>query len=206
MTHAGSYYGALALACIVAAFSLVQNSVEGVIASMLISPIGGPITAFASTVAAGRVAVSDLIRIGVSAAAMFAAGYGVRAFVTRVGSGRPRTPSSDARYTDEMKKRSTSFVFASVFAYATAIGIAMAIVSDANSVASTGLAIAISILPPVVNAGVLVRDAVDAARANDKVASGVYRRDAATSASLAGTNVVGVVIGVTAVAVWRRFG
>ena len=190
------YVSALSLASVVAAYSLVQDSVEGVVASMLISPIGVPVMAFVEMAAEGRSldAAAHAAILCASFVALFAVGFGVRAL-----SRTSRPPS----VTGEMRKRMATFDTARVFVYAATIGAAMAVVSASggDAVASTGLAIAVSILPPVVNSGVLVYDSVSASRANDSAKSTSLRQAAVTSASLAGVNVLGVVVGAAAAAV-----
>ena len=192
---AGAYYAKLALASCVAAFALVEDSTEGVVASMLISPLGPAILALASAVASMRVneASSHAVRLSASVAVMLVVGASVRAFQVR---GHRQV----AAMTGEMRKRTQRFSTASVLAYAATIGLAMAVpfMSD-DPVAAVGLAIAISILPPIVNAGILAYDAVSS---RERSVANVSAHGAATSASLAGLNVLGVVVSAVFVSLW----
>ena len=177
------YYAHLVLASLVAAFSLVQDSVEGVVASMLISPIGDPLLALAPAVYAGNVHVASSAAwtLAVSVPVMLGIGACVRAW------------DSSEQVTGEMRKRTEIFKVHNVLAYAMLIGAAMAAQTpNDTAVRATGLAIAIAILPPIVNAGILLFDAVRArARAAGK--GGVEARTGAMrSGGLAFVNVAGV--------------
>lgn len=180
-----TYYTNLALASLVAAFSLVQDSVEGVVASMLISPVGMPLLALAPAICSGDKAggLAAAVTLAVSVPIMMALGACVRAW----HGGREAS--------GEMRKRTATFQVRNVLAYAMLIGAAMAASSPGDTaVRATGLAIAISILPPIVNAGILAYDAVHAAGARKAKAQAEAKLGAQRSGTIALLNIGGVVL------------
>lgn len=162
------YWIKLVVAAVISAHALVGNSVEGVVASMLVSPLTDPLMMMAngSVEAATTTLASVMVCVAVGAA--------VRAWT---GPGRS--------VTQEMRKRTTPFDWRVAGAYAVVIGALMAGAGNVvGAVVAVGLAIAVSILPPLVNAGVVLMDG-DLAGAR-------------TSMALAGWNVAGVVAGAAA--------
>jgi len=159
MASIGNYYARLFLASLICAFALVQDSMEAVVASMLISPVGEPLYLIAPAALSGNIpilmgAIGTLV---VSTAAMLGVGASVRAWE----GGGPRN------LTREMSKRTTKFSKRDVFIYALLIGAAstttlpsLGLTSATAALFATGLAVAISILPPIVNAGALLYDAL----------------------------------------------
>ena len=190
--HLSAYAVRLAVAALVAALSLVSDSVEGVMASMLISPVGGPLTSIAPALVAGNfdMASSSLIASGASIVAAVVVGAVVRVF-----DGREKA-------TVEMRKRMIPFSVRNAFVFAAVIGSLMSLSALHNQGAGTlekvGLAIAISILPPAVNAGILFTDAVKRAGLGYEVHTS--RPEIVTSLRMTLVNMIGVVAGGLALA------
>lgn len=194
-----NYIARIVATSIIAAFSLVGNSVEGVIAAMLISPLGDPIGSFVPHVIAGRnaAALRDVGAVVASGALLFGVGAAVRMWDTRRG---PKPP------TVEMDKRNESFDVTNMLTYASLIGFVMALNSSATgpmqrastnsrALTSVGLAIAIAIAPPVVNAGIVFADRYQARAASARSKKLV---EIGRSLSLALINMAGLIIGGTA--------
>ena len=153
------YYARLFLASLICAFALVQDSLEAVVASMLISPVGEPLFLIAPAALSGNIPalMGAIGTLAVSIATMLGVGASVRAWE----GGGPRN------LTHEMSKRTSKFSKRDVFIYALLIGAAstttlpsLGLTSATAALFATGLAVAISILPPIVNAGALLFDAL----------------------------------------------
>lgn len=146
------YSARLLVASLVAALSLVSNSVEGVMASMLISPIGGPLTDLSRALVGGELnaASSSLVAVVGSIVVAALVGTGVRVW------------EGNSEVTEEMRKRMGPIRARNMIVFATVIGMLTSLSAlhskGAGTLEQVGLAIAISILPPAVNAGVLVAD------------------------------------------------
>ena len=97
-------------------------------------------------------AMSELATLALSVPIMLSLGAAVRVW------------DGGSSMTGEMSERTGAFRTRDVLAYAMLIGAAMAAAPAKDAaVRATGLAMAISILPPIVNAGVLMMDASRAA-------------------------------------------
>lgn len=153
------YFARLLLASLICGFALVQDSMEAVVASMLISPVGESLSLVATAALMGNVPalLGAIWTLVASVAVMLGVGAGVRAWE----GGSPRN------LTREMSKRTQKFSKRDVFVYALLIGAAstttlpsLGLTSATAALFATGLAVAISILPPIVNAGALIYDAL----------------------------------------------
>jgi uncharacterized membrane protein len=168
------YLVKLVAASAIAAHALVVDSVEGVVASMLVSPVIKPILVAVAAMAAGDSAavVTGATTTALSALVCVVTGAIVRAFV-------------GGEVTTEIRKRTAPFDRWFAFLYACAIGALMVFVGACDAVMSVGLAIAVSILPPLVAAGISL---------TDRDLSG-----ARSAAALAVYNILGVACGAAAV-------
>ena len=192
------YIARIIATSIIAAFSLVGNSVEGVIAAMLISPLGNPINSLVPHVIAGRntAVLREVGAVVASGALLFGVGAAVRMWDTRHG---PKLS------TVEMEKRNEPFDAINMLTYASLIGFVVALNSSATgpmqrattndrALTSVGLAIAIALAPPIVNAGIVFADRFQtrAASARSKKLVEIGR-----NLSLSLINMVGLIIGGT---------
>jgi uncharacterized hydrophobic protein (TIGR00271 family) len=134
------------LASFIAAIAFITNSQEGVIGSMLISPLGGPIMGLVSALIVFDLpsSLNAIVYLCIGFVLMIIIGMFIGYFK------RKQEP------TDEMKKRyNTPTIWTLV--NGVIIGIVFSIValsSGSAIVEGVGAGIAISLLPPVVNCGV----------------------------------------------------
>lgn len=168
--HVLSYMTKLIIAAFVSAQSLINNSMEGVIASMLLSPLGKPIMQLINAMLSHQFyqmlfyviliigSISILISIGLVHGYLYRYNYP----------------------TQEMEKRSNKFNKNQMLIYACIIGVIIALQSLSNNTTSlemVGTAIAISILPPIVNSGIYylnVRDSKNKIKAYNSFLLGCY--------------------------------
>lgn len=143
------YIVKLVLAAIIAAFSLAENSKEGVIGTMLISPLGMPIVAMVTSLMALNIGgfVIHLLIMMCSSIFLIVTGLGVGQLY------------NDKEPTSEMVQRyGTLSVKNIIIAFFIGIIISMGALSIGKSDGFgpgelVGAGIAISLLPPLVNAG-----------------------------------------------------
>jgi len=133
------------LASLIAGLSLVSNSQEGVIGSMLVSPVGGPIitlvTAFLTNNFTGM--KNSILQFSLASVIMFSTGVAIGKIF------------EDEEPTHEMKRRYskpnkytvyTAIIIGACLYFATQT-------KDGSIGESIGAGIAISLLPPIVNGG-----------------------------------------------------
>jgi uncharacterized hydrophobic protein (TIGR00271 family) len=136
----------LLLASLIGAIGLITNSQEGVIGSMLISPLGFPIMALVSAL--------FIFNVKNTLEALL---YLVLGFVIMLGSGVVIGYfNKDKQPTEEMKKRYTRSTIWTLI-NGICVGVVFSIValsSGSAIIEAVGAGIAISLLPPIVNCGV----------------------------------------------------
>ena len=189
----GVYFVKLFVAALVSAVSLVTGSIEGVVASMLISPLGDPIVAIApAIVATNFAAAAEQIVTAIASIAMIA-----------VVGGLVRVWDGSRRVTVEMKKRMSTFDVRNAIMYAAVIGCVMSMNTLGGSSSLTldvvGLAIAISILPPIVTAGILWVDQHRSSTPSRRRSQGMVN-----SFAFGICNIAGVIVGAFAVSIAMR--
>lgn len=203
----GVYTAKLAGAGLIGAFSLVGNSVEGCIATMLFSPIGMPISAVGKSMVDGRhgACAINVVIVSASVAILLLCGAAVRMWDTWAVA----KPSNE-----EIDKRTAPFNLRNTVAYAMLIG-ALTALNDsplrgpramnesALTLESVALAIAISISVPLINAGIKW---VDCRNATSRADSDRHRRGMLLSLGMSACNVVGMTASIT-LAYWaaKRF-
>ena len=196
------YLAKLVLAGLVGAFSLIGNSVEGCIATMLISPLGLLISPIAPALISGKFvrALSACVGLAVSSGVLVGVGAVVRAYDTS------KTPKPA---TNEMSKRTAPLNLTNTIIYAMMIGvistlndmptkIPMSSSSNTRILQNVGLSIAISITVPLINAGIVL---VDRMRARPASLRAERTAAAVRSALLAACNIAGVVVSGVAVSI-----
>jgi uncharacterized hydrophobic protein (TIGR00271 family) len=146
-----NYITLLVVASILAGLGLVSNSSATIIASMLVSPIMGPVVgmAYGATIRdwrlfrdAARTEILSLIFCIFSGAAIgFCTGW---------------TDLAEAWPTEEMQIRGTwqNFMVALPVAFFSGLGVAVSVLDQQTS-SLVGVAISASLLPPAVNAGII---------------------------------------------------
>jgi uncharacterized membrane protein len=177
------YIVKLVLAAIIAAFSLAENSKEGVIGTMLISPLGTPIVAMVTSLMAFNIGgfVINLLIVICSSMFLVGSGLGIGQFYR------------DYEPTSEMVQRySTLSVKNIIIAFFIGIIISMGALSIGKSDGFgpgelVGAGIAISLLPPLVNAGLT--------HANTKLDNEDKKRYVTNSLKLAFYNMIGLSLG-----------
>jgi uncharacterized membrane protein len=173
----------LVLAAIIAAFSLAENSKEGVIGTMLISPLGTPIVAMVTSLMAFNIPEFIVNAIIVVVSSLFLIGSGV-------GVGQIY---KDYEPTDEMVQRYGTLSFKNIIiAFFIGIILSMGSLSIGKSDGFgpselVGAGIAISLLPPLVNAGLT--------HVNVKLEDEKRTRCVMNSLKLAIYNMIGLSIG-----------
>ena len=136
----------LLLASLIGAIGLITNSQEGVIGSMLISPLGSPIMALVSALFIFNVknTLETLLYLVLGFVIMLGTGFVIGYF------------NKDQQPTEEMKKRYTRSTIWTLI-NGICVGIVFSIValsSGSAVIEAVGAGIAISLLPPIVNCGV----------------------------------------------------
>jgi len=180
------YLARLVIASVVSASSLLRDSSEGVLASMLLSPVGEVVLPLAPAIVAGDLVESARLcaLLCASLVSMVASGA-----LVRVWQGRRNV-------TEQMKARMAPFDMRATWTYAAVIGCMMTSLRIGRNGAKTigladvGLAIAISITPPIVNAGVLW---IDNVRRRDAASATKRTEGMLNSGSLALINILGIV-------------
>ena len=143
-TGANAFLTKMMLASAISAFALTGNSQEGVIGSMLVSPLGGPVMGLAGALVAGNmVGVTNSVMYLVVA---FAIMIGVGVIVGKHFEDEEPTSQMSSRYTAPNKYTMVSAII---------IGFAFGLValSGGSIGEGVGAGIAISLLPPAVNVG-----------------------------------------------------
>ena len=146
MKGRNAYLTKMVLASLISAFALVGNSQEGVIGSMLVSPLGGPVMALVSALLTYN--FDSALMASVYLVSGFAIMIGVGMVVGKHFENQEPTHEMERRYTHPDKYTMIS---------ALVIGLCFGLVamSDGSWVGEgVGAGIAISLLPPAVNFGV----------------------------------------------------
>ena len=136
----------IVLASLIGAIGLITNSQEGVIGSMLISPLGSPIMALVAAIFIFNVknTLETLLYLVLGFVIMLGTGFVIGYF------------NKDQQPTEEMKKRYTRSTIWTLI-NGICVGIVFSIValsSGSAVIEAVGAGIAISLLPPIVNCGV----------------------------------------------------
>ena len=138
----------LTLASFIGAIGLVTNSQEGVIGSMLISPLGNPIMALVSALFIFNMnnTIESLLYLVLGFIIMLGSGFIIGYF------------NKNKQPTEEMKKRYTRSTIWTLL-NGIFVGIVFSIValsSGSAIIEAVGAGIAISLLPPIVNCGITI--------------------------------------------------
>src|SRR6476646_446210 len=140
-----TYWVLLTLAAFVASFGLFQDSVASIIGAMVIAPLGGAILAIAGALVTGRTRwqVRTIIQVAVSAALVIAIGYVVALVIPQL---IVLTPALEARTEPGLLD----------LGVALAAGAAGAFVAARHTAtdALPGVAIAVSLVPPLATVGI----------------------------------------------------
>lgn len=135
----------LALAALIAAFGLYQDSVASIIGAMVVAPLGGAIMAFAGALVTGRsrwVAISFL-QVAFGALMTVAIGYAVSAVLP---DPLGLTPSLAARTSPNLLDLGVALAAGAAGAYVAA--------RRTGADALPGVAIAVSLVPPLATVGI----------------------------------------------------
>ncbi|MFN8631104.1 MAG: DUF389 domain-containing protein [Chloroflexota bacterium] len=135
----------LALASLIAAFGLYQDSVASIIGAMVVAPLGGAIMAFAGALVTGRsrwVAISFL-QVALGALMTVAIGYAVSALLP---DPLGLTPSLTARTQPNLLDLGVALAAGRAGAYVAA--------RRTGADALPGVAIAVSLVPPLATVGI----------------------------------------------------
>lgn len=139
-------YGVLlTLAALVASFGLFQDSVASIIGAMVIAPLGGAILAIAGALVTGRPRWQSItiIQVAVSAAWVVAIGFAVSLLMPDLIA---LTPSLEARTEPGLLDLGVALAAGAAGAYVAA--------RRTGSDALPGVAIAVSLVPPLATAGI----------------------------------------------------
>lgn len=189
----GWYALKIALAAIIAAFSLAENSKEGVIGTMLISPLGTPVVAVVTSVMALSITgfVLNMFVLVASSCFLVACGYGVG----QLYKYKEPTLEMMQRYSDVSVKNVVIAFFIGIVMAMGALSIGKGNGFGASELVGAG--IAISLLPPLVNAGLTY--------VNMRVSSEEKAKCVTNSLKLSMYNMVGLALGsVVAFLVWQH--
>eukprot|EP00981_Chlorochromonas_danica_P003667 scaffold681_cov173-Ochromonas_danica.AAC.30 len=190
----------ITMASVIAGIGLVTNNIVALVASMLISPMMGPVLAltFGATICDWPLSLlglrSELISLTYCIFVGFVIGLVTIGFGTGGGSNWP---------TDEMKSRGVAEGLAIGLAIAipSGMGVALSILGN-NTTSLVGVAISASLLPPAVNCGIAFAyaaagfqrdpDAVDDDHLSDFTTSESYTRLGGISLALTVVNIVAI--------------
>jgi uncharacterized hydrophobic protein (TIGR00271 family) len=146
-----NYNVLLLVASVLAGLALVSNSTATVIASMLISPLMGPVVglAYGTTICDWKLVIHSLKVEIISLIFCILVGF-------TIGVVTGPTDLSNDWPTAEMASRGswTNFYVAVPIAFFSGLGVAVSLLDDQTS-SLVGVAISASLLPPAVNAGIL---------------------------------------------------
>ena len=168
----------IVLASLIGAIGLITNSQEGVIGSMLISPLGSPIMALVSAIFIFNIknTLEALFYLLLGFVIMGCSGYVIGYF------------NKDKKPTEEMKKRYTRSTRWTLL-NGLCVGAVFSIVSLSSGSAvieAVGAGIAISLLPPIVNSGVTL--------ANNTLDNKIKQKNIINTCMITIVNIVGIVI------------
>lgn len=140
-----TYAVLLTLAALVASFGLFQDSVASIIGAMVIAPLGGAIMAVAAALVTGRVRWqgSTLLQVGLSAVWVVAIGFVVAWLIPDL---LVLTPSLEARTEPTLLDLGVALAAGAAGAFVA--------VRRTGSDALPGVAIAVSLVPPLATAGI----------------------------------------------------
>jgi len=143
-----TYAVLLTLAALVASFGLYQDSVASIIGAMVIAPLGGAILAIAAALATGRVRWQriTIVQVLLSALWVIAIGFLVALLVPEP---LVLTPSLDARTAPGLLDLGVALAAGAAGAYVAA--------NRTGNDALPGVAIAVSLVPPLATAGICLR-------------------------------------------------
>ena len=166
-----TYAVLLTLAAFVASFGLFQDSVASIIGAMVIAPLGGAILAVAAALVTGRVRwqTRTLVQVGLSALWVVAIGYAVSWLIPDLLA---LTPSLEARTEPTILDLGVALAAGAAGAWVAA--------RHTGSDALPGVAIAVSLVPPLATVGICL----ELGRLDD----------AAGAALLFGTNFAAIVV------------
>ena len=146
-----NYNTLLLVASVLAGLGLISNSSTTVIASMLVSPIMGPVVGIAYGLTIHDYKLCKKAHLNFYLSLLFCVGIGVC-----LGAICGPFEISEAWPTDEMLARGSlqAFLVAIPVAFFSGLGVAVSLL-DSQTNSLVGVAISASLLPPAVNAGVL---------------------------------------------------
>jgi uncharacterized hydrophobic protein (TIGR00271 family) len=132
------------IASLVSAFALAGNSQEGVIGSMLLAPLGGPILGLAMALAHAKFDEAGIATMFVLIGAVICilTGYGIGILFKNKESS-----------VEMMKRHTKPDIWSFISAIIIGIAFGFVILSSDSVVEGAGAGIAISLLPPLVNVG-----------------------------------------------------
>ena len=140
-----TYWVLLVLAAFVAAFGLFQDSTASIIGAMVIAPLGGAILAIAGALVTGRTRwqVRTIIQVAVSAVVVIAIGYVVALVIPEL---IVLTPALEARTEPGLLDLGVALAAGAAGAFVAA--------RHTGSDALPGVAIAVSLVPPLATVGI----------------------------------------------------
>ena len=140
-----TYWVLLTLAAFVAAFGLFQDSVASIIGAMVIAPLGGAILAIAGALVTGRTRwqIRTIIQVVLSAALVIAIGYVVALVIPQL---IVLTPALEARTEPGLLDLGVALAAGAAGAFVAA--------RHTGSDALPGVAIAVSLVPPLATVGI----------------------------------------------------
>ncbi len=140
-----SYVVLLALASLIAAFGLYQDSVASIIGAMVVAPLGGAIMAFAGALVTGRTRWQSIAFLEVFLGGLMVVGIG---FVVSwiIPDPIALTPSLDARTAPGLMDLGVALAAGAAGAYVAA--------TRSGADALPGVAIAVSLVPPLATFGI----------------------------------------------------
>jgi uncharacterized hydrophobic protein (TIGR00271 family) len=140
-----TYTVLLTLASLVATFGLFQDSVASIIGAMVIAPLGGAILAVAGALVTGRFRWQwlTLLQVGLSAVGVVAIGFGISLLMPDLLA---LTPSLEARTEPTLLDLGVALAAGAAGAFVAA--------RRTGSDALPGVAIAVSLVPPLATVGI----------------------------------------------------
>jgi uncharacterized hydrophobic protein (TIGR00271 family) len=140
-----TYTVLLALAAFIASFGLYQDSVASIIGAMVVAPMGGAIMAFAAALVTGRTTWqrTSLLQVGLGAAMVVAIGFLVS---LAIPDPLTLTPALEARTSPGLLDLGVALAAGAAGAYVA--------VRHTGSDALPGVAIAVSLVPPLATVGI----------------------------------------------------
>jgi uncharacterized hydrophobic protein (TIGR00271 family) len=140
-----TYWVLLTLASFVAAFGLFQDSVASIIGAMVIAPLGGAILAIAGAIVTGRTRWQSrtIVQVALSAAWVIAIGFAVALLIPNL---LVLTPALEARTEPGLLDLGVALAAGAAGAFVAA--------RHTGSDALPGVAIAVSLVPPLATVGI----------------------------------------------------